>query len=240
MPPRARRGRLSERRAAATSTGAGSDAKPSEVFHFVSVNPSSEFQKSENRSVIRSHASKYIWRQHRASRTDGNNPSSSTVKSVPSRKQLLIASTSSYGAAKETPWPLSSDGTEGEEPVLTLAPPDEYNMSPSDDEDTVNSLEIQPVDNEVDNNGGVSKFASNTQLAPSSMESAAVIYADERNTMPGPFNQLMAFIGEPTNTFPSMLGGSTVSKLMRYGKLISLPLLFLSWKRPIKQAVYSK
>ncbi|EER44707.1 conserved hypothetical protein [Histoplasma capsulatum var. duboisii H88] len=216
MPPRARRGRLSERRAVATSTGAGSDAKPSEVFHFVSVNPSSEFQKSENRSVIRSHASKYIWRQHRASRTDGNNPNSSTAKSVPSRKQLLIAPTSSYGAAKETPWPLLSDGTEGEEPVLTLAPPDEYNMSPSDDEDTVNSREIQPVDNEVDNNGGVSWFASNNQLAQSSMESAAVIYADERNTMPGPFNQLMAFIGEPANTFPSMLGGSSVSKLMRY------------------------
>lgn len=41
-----------------------------DVFHFVNVNPQSDIQRAENRTLIRSHASKYIWRQHRAGRTD--------------------------------------------------------------------------------------------------------------------------------------------------------------------------
>ncbi|EGE06088.1 hypothetical protein TEQG_05202 [Trichophyton equinum CBS 127.97] len=72
MPPKTKKTKLAERRAAATAGTIGKDGagnnKNGDVFHFVTVNPISEDQKLENRTLIRSHASKYIWRQHRAVR----------------------------------------------------------------------------------------------------------------------------------------------------------------------------
>ncbi|KAK2868066.1 hypothetical protein FQN49_003187, partial [Arthroderma sp. PD_2] len=71
MPPKTKKSKLAERRALAAATGGnGKDGgnKNGDVFHFVTVNPTSEDQKLENRTLIRSHASKYIWRQHRAVR----------------------------------------------------------------------------------------------------------------------------------------------------------------------------
>ncbi|EFR01660.1 hypothetical protein MGYG_04662 [Nannizzia gypsea CBS 118893] len=72
MPPKTKKSKLAERRAAAAGGSTGKDGagsnKTGDVFHFVTVNPISEDQKLENRTLIRSHASKYIWRQHRAVR----------------------------------------------------------------------------------------------------------------------------------------------------------------------------
>ncbi|KAF3481635.1 uncharacterized protein GIQ15_04394 [Arthroderma uncinatum] len=74
MPPKSKKSKLAERRALAAATAAGATGKDGsgnkngDVFHFVTVNPISEDQKTENRTLIRSHASKYIWRQHRAIR----------------------------------------------------------------------------------------------------------------------------------------------------------------------------
>lgn len=232
MPPRAKRTRPTERRAATPSIRADSDAKPNGIFHFVSVNPSSELQKSENRSVIRSHASKYIWRQHRAGRTEGSNPNSSIVKPVPSPKDplSLISPTGSNGTANERLWPLTPDTIKAEEALSVLSPPDESNTSPSEDEDMVDSEEVSP---EVENFGSSrnvtqTQYPSNAQSAQSSMAAAADIYEHESDTIAGPFNQLMTFIGEPANQFPSMLGGSAISKLMRYGKLYP-PSFFFSF-----------
>ncbi|KLJ10721.1 hypothetical protein EMPG_13915 [Blastomyces silverae] len=227
MPPRARRTRMTERRAATTSIRADSDAKAHGIFHFVNVNPSSELQKTENRSVIRSHASKYIWRQHRAGRTDGSNPNSSTVESAASLKEPLISSPDSYGTAKKRPWPLSPETAGGEEPVPVLSPPDEPNTSPPDHEDRAHSAEVPRVDEDVGNNGDVTQLAWNAQSAQSGMVSAADIYEHESNTIAGPFNQLMTFIGEPGNQFPSMLGSSAISKLMRYAAFDLWPGLVL-------------
>ncbi|EGE77220.2 hypothetical protein BDDG_00157 [Blastomyces dermatitidis ATCC 18188] len=230
MPPRARRTRLTERRAATASIRADSDAKAHGIFHFVNVNPSSELQKSENRSVIRSHASKYIWRQHRAGRTDGSNPNSSAVESAHSLKEPLISSPDSYGTAKKRPWPLSPETPGGEEPVPVLSPSDEPNISPPDDEDMSRSTETPRVDEDVGNNGDVTQLARDAQSAQSGMISAADIYEHESNTIAGPFNQLMTFIGEPGNLFPSMLGSSAISKLMRYAAFDLWPGLVLGAK----------
>ncbi|OJD10226.1 hypothetical protein AJ78_08678 [Emergomyces pasteurianus Ep9510] len=59
-------------------------------------------------------------------------------------------------------------------------------------------------------------YTSNMQSAQLSMEAAANMYEQENNTIAGPFSQLITFIGEPANQFPSMLGASAISKLMRY------------------------
>ncbi|KKZ65590.1 hypothetical protein EMCG_08579 [[Emmonsia] crescens] len=231
MPPRARRTRPTERRAATPSIRADSDAKPNGIFHFVSVNPSSELQKSENRSVIRSHASKYIWRQHRAGRTEGSNPNSSSVKPAPSPKDPLsiISPTGSNGTVNERPWPLTPDTIKVEEVLSMLSPPDESNTSPSEDEDMVDSGEVSPVDENFSSNRNVTQTQcpSNAQSAQSSMAAAADIYEHESDTIAGPFNQLMTFIGEPANQFPSMLGSSAISKLMRYATFDLWPGLVL-------------
>ncbi|PGG96565.1 hypothetical protein GX51_07761 [Blastomyces parvus] len=227
MPPRARRARLTERRAATTSTRADADAKANGIFHFVNVNPSSELQKSENRSVIRSHASKYIWRQHRAGRTDGNNLKSSTVESAHSLKEPLISPPDSYGTMTERPWPLSPEPPVDEALVSILSPPDEHNISPPDDEDITKPAEVQREDGDVDNDGDVTQLSLKAQSAQSGVISTADIYKHESNAIAGPFNQLLTYIGEPGNQFPSMLGSSAISKLMRYAAFDLWPGLVL-------------
>ncbi|OJD18745.1 hypothetical protein AJ78_01282 [Emergomyces pasteurianus Ep9510] len=230
MPPRSRRTRLTERQPAATTIKADSDAKPNGIFHFVSVNPSSELQKSENRSVIRSHASKYIWRQHRAGRTDSSNPNSSAIKSIPSRRESLTSPTASNATAKERQWPLPPDTVENEAALSILSPPDEANTFPSENEDMADTGESLPGHENVGRNRDATSgtsYPSNMQSAQLSMEAAANMYEHENNTIAGPFSQLITFIGEPANQFPSMLGGSAISKLMRYAAFELWPGLVL-------------
>ncbi|OAX77828.1 hypothetical protein ACJ72_07869, partial [Emergomyces africanus] len=230
MPPRARRARPTERHAAVTTIKTDSDARPNGVFHFVNVNPSSELQKSENRSVIRSHASKYIWRQHRAGRADSSNPSSSAIRPIPSVREPLISPTGPNATTKERLRPLTPDIVEGDATPSILPPPRESNPLPSREEEMAGLGQPLPEDENVGRNGdapAATSYTSNLKSAQLSMAAAADMYEHENDTIAGPFNQLMTFIGEPANQFPSMLGGSAISKLMRYAAFELWPGLVL-------------
>ncbi|KGY15701.1 hypothetical protein PABG_11356 [Paracoccidioides brasiliensis Pb03] len=210
MPPRGRRARASERRAAATLARPETDAKANGIFHFVSVNPSSELQKSENRSVIRSHASKYIWRQHRAVRADrGTSNSKSSrppTECFPSPDDLNIAT-------EKRAWPLASDIVKGEESLFLLPLPQKHTSSTTEDDYMVEAgVSSRPGDGSQQ----VTQYASNVQSAGWNMEGPPYIYKNGYNTATGPLNQLAAYVGEPPHVFPSMLKSSSINKLLRY------------------------
>ncbi|KAM5484365.1 hypothetical protein McanCB56680_002440 [Microsporum canis] len=107
MPPKTKKSKLAERRAAAAAGAVGKEGsgnKNGDVFHFVTVNPISEDQKLENRTLIRSHASKYIWRQHRAVRagdaSSGGPPASINVNGDENGSGLAVRQYSAADTGK--------------------------------------------------------------------------------------------------------------------------------------------
>ncbi|KAK2778762.1 hypothetical protein FQN52_002677 [Onygenales sp. PD_12] len=219
MPPRTRRARPSDRRAAAASGRSENDAKPSGIFHFVSVNPSSELQKSENRSVIRSHASKYIWRQHRAIRTDAN---TNSKPYVPPQEPPLISPTSTCSKPSETQWPTEPEHSVLEDSIPLHSLPEEPSLPPS-------SLHGNDAKIETDIPSSTEEHARDSPETDDekALATAANMYAKENDTVPGPFNQIVTWLGDPLHTYPSMLGGSAISKLMRYAAFDLWPGLVL-------------
>ncbi|KMP09206.1 hypothetical protein DIZ76_016887 [Coccidioides immitis] len=186
---------------------------PQEVFHFVSVNPISEVQKSHNRTVIRSHASKYIWRQHRAGRSEKSSAKKPYAKvlnpPLPGSKQVI----------HQPKWPSSQGSatlSDDELKPSSNPPFRELEDPPAKAEDKA----IQP---------------SPSRASPLSLElhrpDCGATYVSRTNTRPGitqrhvdgPFNQLTAWLSNPTHVYPSMLGESMISKLMRYGQSVFYP-----------------
>ncbi|PGH15694.1 hypothetical protein AJ79_02288 [Helicocarpus griseus UAMH5409] len=228
MPPKTRRTRPAERRGPAASARADSEAKPNGIFHFVSVNPSSELQKSENRSVIRSHASKYIWRQHRAVRTDGNNFNPSSSKHGHSPIDPIISPNPLHNATDARPWALTPDPVNGEDALSTYSPTEGSVASSSDtDREIEGPVKPASIVNHRDDERKNTPY-QDSESVESNMAAAADLYEHESNTIAGrPFNQLMDFISNPGHSFPSMLGESAISKLMRYAAFDLWPGLVL-------------
>ena len=236
MPPKPRRPKLVDRRRQRTTNAPEDNAegsKKGDVFHFVSVNPSSETQKSENRSVIRSHASKYIWRQHRAVRADGT----CTLKPSPrSRSASGVAAD-----ASAEPSEISPTGHSSGQSAITMVP---YNQFSSEDRDwetmplqlspeeaaayNAPSLPQAPAYQSYDEQAGSSKDKDpenpedasagtshgNAYVPPE--ETLAVTY---RNAMATPFNQLRNLIGD--TRFRDELGDTSTLKLLQYGSFSS-------------------
>lgn len=240
MPPRSRRTKLVERRRqrGAASEDNADDNKKGGVFHFVNVNPSSETQKSENRSVIRSHASKYIWRQHRAVRADGTtgakpspipaNRSNSRVASVsaepsavgsagqPSgQADIMMVPFSEYSSQDQdweaVPWPTSAE----EAAVATATAT--ANTTPS----LPLAAECQSYDEELVSSKD--KDTETSEPAPGYTSGDLVYVSPDNgpmgsnpNTIATPFNQLMKWIEDPSST--ESLAEPSKNKLMRYGR----------------------
>lgn len=210
MPPRNRRIRQQDRYAApppTTSTEGKAGSGKQDVFHFVSVNPSSEVQKSHNRTVIRSHASKYIWRQHRATRVDKVNGKKSCkrTESLASPRLAESLQEEAWSASPFTdvkddePQSAESSPTEPEEPSAG-------DVGPKEEDSTKSSEEPPPVP--------VRYVDNRLLLSPANNGSGT----DEGSSSGRPFNQLISWFGDPTgnDTCPSMLGDSAISKLMHY------------------------
>jgi hypothetical protein len=191
-----------------------------EIFHFVNVDPNSETQKSENRSVIRSHASKYIWRQHRAGRAE-------TAAAAAAARTMVVSSkvapnndsreTSRNSVVPEDPTALYSSSSYPEinwasaplDPITHDATG--YRVPDSRNEDPPLFDEDEPTRDE------------DYEERPTSLRSK-YYYAPLPHAVGhvgGPFNQLISWFEDPT--YPSMLGESAISKLMRYGRFFPLP-----------------
>ncbi|KAI2280769.1 hypothetical protein LOZ02_004934 [Ophidiomyces ophidiicola] len=104
-------------------------------FHFVSVNPTSERQKSHNRSVIRSHASRYIWRQHRARRTP--NPA---AKPPAARLQPSSPPAPPPRPPSTTTNPTASSSSSSPPPQPLPSPPSPSTDNDRDDYDAASQL----------------------------------------------------------------------------------------------------
>ncbi|PGH15848.1 hypothetical protein AJ80_05379 [Polytolypa hystricis UAMH7299] len=190
----------SERRPAAPSTAKQQSTAKGGVFHFVNVNPSSETQKSENRSVIRSHASKYIWRQHRAVRADSNSSQN------PANTEMVSPVSQAHLDSKEETLVLS--------PVHTRRRDHRGHATRiSGSTSTSNDEDASPEDSSHDGEASMVSPGS-TETAMTSLSGTAVGIGGNK-VVDGPFNQLTNWLTNPSH-FPSMLEESAVSKLMRY------------------------
>ncbi|KAL1958746.1 hypothetical protein VTO42DRAFT_3865 [Malbranchea cinnamomea] len=239
MQPRTRKApRLADRRRqAAGDASASHGGEKEDIFHFVNVNPTSETQKSENRSVIRSHASKYIWRQHRAVRTDGTAAGSSSSMSgglrsasgrrkspdnrnqVPIRAEASIAPYPPPSSHREPAWTVPVPVIKTE-PLTAPVPASETPAMPTTRVDGANShmSEDSFEEEKEDVNGPVNN--------PPYVSPANLTVESKQNMLSGPFNHLMAWMEDPV--FPSsMLDESAVSKLLRYAAFDLWPGLVL-------------
>jgi hypothetical protein len=206
MPPKPRRNRHPERRPPATSTSSQEKDSTSEgVFHFVSVNPSSEVQKSENRSLIRSHASKYIWRQHRAIRADG----CSNTRQCSKQMEPLL-SHPDLSPLQET-WAESSD-MKDEDVISIESSPSGAGSSTHQDQEMVQTN--SPCNAEIGHSRVLYQSKKAVPVSPTFSSGSG------QNMIQGPFNQLITWLEDPFHTYPSMLGESAISKLMRYGQYL--------------------
>lgn len=232
MPPRTKREpRVASRRRATAGEGAGvkSGNGKEDIFHFVNVNPSSESQKSENRSVIRSHASKYIWRQHRAVRGDGDatsngrpaasSNSSSRVRAVEraskhTKAEIPIAPCTP-ASHHDLTWGVTSPMVVKTEPVVPITPAPEIPIISSSSTQDDGHVAADSPGEDVEDDRSPLDCSSNLPLCGS----VANTPLGGQNIISGPFNQLVAWMEDPV--FPSStLGESAVSKLLRYGKCL--------------------
>ncbi|EEP79918.1 predicted protein [Uncinocarpus reesii 1704] len=215
MPPKSRKVRASAAPATTASDGPADGHPPSskqqqDVFHFVSVNPTSEVQKSHNRTVIRSHASKYIWRQHRAGRSEkGGSRKPSARDSEPALSAPAIPKPSTHEPSWSLPPPptgpaelesgssSSSLARESEEPPTKV---EDFN-------------EVKPSPYTAD--ASLSPVLYRQERHPGNILSANMALGNSYDLVDGPFNQLTSWLADPGHIYPSMLGESaiTVSEL---------------------------
>lgn len=257
MPPRAKREpRVANRRrpapgeSSAPSASGSGNAKDG-IFHFVNVNPSSDVQKSENRSVIRSHASKYIWRQHRAVRGDGapgsgnasTTPSSSNSNGSASASASANGNGSSNSSAHSKP-SRASRPTKVEVPIAPC-PPASHNDpawrvspptmiknestfvdSPPSTSTTFPADEdrytfSESPEQEAESDDSAVRGPSRLSLCLPETHRPT---GNPQHIIQGPFNQLIAWMEDPVFS-SSTLGESADSKLLRYGACTCLNLL---------------
>ncbi|WEW61328.1 hypothetical protein PRK78_006818 [Emydomyces testavorans] len=224
MSPRKQNPRLPERLVAssmlkpegAINGQATSTRQHQDVFHFVSVNPTSEVQKVHNRTVIRSHASKYIWRQHRAGRAEKISAKKRTVRESVSTLSTLPSS-HSRPSRHEPPWPHpdAPAAFDENEPMPSDLSPTEPEVSPSKTPAT-NGIKFPSVVRKDSSSSSSTLCRQNRKrmyLSP-----ANIAPGIKESPVGGPFNQLTAWLADPFHTYPSMLGESAISKLMRYGE----------------------
>lgn len=225
MPPKPRKTRRQERRGTshAASAEPGNGGKSEDVFHFVTVNPTSESQKSQNRTVIRSHASKYIWRQHRAIRGDSSSAAAQIVNSVepssvvtqlpsnPLERSLPPFSLSRIKAETEPSTNPSPVGVEG--PLRDAIFEDRESVPvdalEAEEDDSPDSEHTQPPP---------PKTSTVTPSAAKNKVSAPTPRGATRNHVNRPFNKLINWLENPIQISPDLIEESAISKLMRYGR----------------------
>ncbi|KAK2748305.1 hypothetical protein FQN57_000963 [Myotisia sp. PD_48] len=218
MPPRSRKLRQLERRGVIPTGGLATDDKPEDVFHFVTVNPTSEDQKTENRSLIRSHASKYIWRQHRAVRGD----SSVIARESSNGTESGRISTRRRGSAATSKPRGTQDGRdEGQASGKTSS--SEF-IGPSILEASV--ADAVKAGDTSESEGSPPPTGCNA-IAPYVSVPHPARRTSEQNTVSRPFNQLISWLEDPAHICPSMLEESAMSKLMRYAAFDLWPGLVL-------------
>lgn len=210
MPPKTKRTKFSEHQvhpSQQVSQDAISKQKPQEVFHFVSVNPTSEVQKSHNRTVIRSHASKYIWRQHRAGRTERFGTRKSQFRETAASTLSPLSLTSPRDLSHASPWLPSLDS---ESAIPNRPGPPEESLK---QESECLSAKPQETSDGTNVSSSLTTPIDTVPLSPGLYCPSSVPPGES-----GTFNQLTSWLADPFHTYPSMLGESTMSKLMRYGE----------------------
>jgi hypothetical protein len=186
------------------SQGAGKGS-----FHFVSVDPSSAGEKSLNRSFIRSHAGRHIWRQHRTLSNDESKGrgvrtvSSDSGENITPKTPRSISS-SDYSSQKAD-WENSS--SESPEQTPESLGQDEEPWPPRDGDGDSDEILVDQL----------LKFSSDIEIEPWGVATSAtsLVQCHQRPSR-SLLSLLESGVTDPFHTYPSKLEENTTSKWMRY------------------------